>query len=351
MIERGSPWKLPALRRGAAAWLLVACTPIIAHDEKPALQPLDVFDLQWVSDPQFSPDARSIAYVRMGFDIKTDKSRGVVWLTGADGRHARPLSSAAMSSSPRWSPDGTRLAYLGAGADGSTQLFVYWTESGVSAAISNFTESPSALAWSPDGRWIAYDRDQLDGSANGAGCCSMTLHLIRPDGSGDHTIAAMRDAAHDAPSPALWAPRGDRFVFSTEARDLDDPALALVDIDSGKVSALAVRSVPLGWSGDGSELAVVRVPASGRPNTLSLIDSAGHGRVLATNLPPSPFAGAWSPRGTKLVISGARVRVHAITAVDLELIDPAGGSPRVIARLPRGSQVESVAWRPVARTR
>jgi dipeptidyl aminopeptidase/acylaminoacyl peptidase len=156
MIERGSPWKLPALRRGAAAWLLVACTPIIAHDEKPALQPLDVFDLQWVSDPQFSPDARSIAYVRMGFDIKTDKSRGVVWLTGADGRHARPLSSAATSSSPRWSPDGTRLAYLGAGADGSTQLFVYWTESGVSAAISNFTESPSALAWSPDGRWLAF---------------------------------------------------------------------------------------------------------------------------------------------------------------------------------------------------
>src|SRR4030081_116301 len=127
----------------------------VAQTAKPALKPLDVFDLQWASDPQISPDGRSIAYVRMSFDIKSDRSRGAVWLAGTDGRHARPLSSAATSTKPRWSPDGTRLAYLGAGADGSTQLFVYWSESGATAAISNFTESPTSLAWSPDGRRLA----------------------------------------------------------------------------------------------------------------------------------------------------------------------------------------------------
>lgn len=147
----------PRLRIGAAALFLFALPAlIIAQTVKPALKPLDVFDLQWVSDPQISPDGRSIAYVRMSFDIKTDRPRGVIWLVGADGKHARPLSGAARSASPRWSPDGTRLAYFGAGADGSTQLFVYWTESGATAAISNFTESPSSLAWSPDGRWLAF---------------------------------------------------------------------------------------------------------------------------------------------------------------------------------------------------
>jgi dipeptidyl aminopeptidase/acylaminoacyl peptidase len=120
------------------------------------LKPLDVFELQWASDPQISPDGRSIAYVRMNFDIKTDRPRGVVWLVGADGRHSRPLSSAAASAMPRWSPDSTRIAYFGAGADGSTQLYVYWTESGATAAISNFTESPAGLAWSPDGKWLAF---------------------------------------------------------------------------------------------------------------------------------------------------------------------------------------------------
>ncbi len=144
--------------RGAAAaiGLLALVAPSFGETPKPALKPLDVFDLQWVSDPQVSPDGRSVAYVRMSFDIKTDRPRGVIWLVGADGQHARPLSSASSSTSPRWSPDGARLAYLGKGADGSTQLFVYWAESGTTAAISNFTESPSGLAWSQDGRWIAF---------------------------------------------------------------------------------------------------------------------------------------------------------------------------------------------------
>ncbi len=133
------------LRFGAAALALctlaapgIAQTENVAQTEKPVFAPLDVFDLQWASDPQISPDGRSIAYVRMSFDIKTDRPRGTIWLIGADGKHARPLTGAAPSTKPRWSPDGTRLAYLGAGADGSTQLFVYWTDSGATAAISGW---------------------------------------------------------------------------------------------------------------------------------------------------------------------------------------------------------------------
>jgi dipeptidyl aminopeptidase/acylaminoacyl peptidase len=145
------------LRLGVVVFLSTALwAPSFAQSPKPPLKPLDVFDLQWASDPQVSPDGRSIAYVRMNFDIKTDRARGVIWLVGADGKHPRPLSGAATSNAPRWSPDGTRLAYLGAAADGSTQLFIYWMESGATAAISNFTESPEGLAWSPDGRWLGF---------------------------------------------------------------------------------------------------------------------------------------------------------------------------------------------------
>ncbi len=147
--------------RGTTALLALACLLVsqgrAASDPgKPVFKANDVFDLQWVADPQIAPDGRSIAYVRMAMDIKTDRPRGVVWLSGVDGKHARPLSSADSSSRPMWSPDGTRIAYLGTGSDGSKQLFMYWAESGVTAAISRFTESPSSFAWSPDSRWLAF---------------------------------------------------------------------------------------------------------------------------------------------------------------------------------------------------
>ncbi len=102
-------------------------------------------------------------------------------------------------------------------------------------------------------------------------------------------------------------------------------------------------AVPLGWSAEGRELAVGRV---GVPPSLTLIDASGHRRALATALPPSPFAGAWSPDGTKLVISGAQTsKSGKIRAVDLEIIDPNGGSAKVLAQLPQGTQVQTLAWR------
>src|SRR6202789_2873557 len=118
MNDRSAMQRAPKRRLGAAASamagsslaaLLLCAAPAagIAQAVKPALKPLDVFDLQWVSDPEISPDGRSIAYVRMSFDIKTDRPRGVIWLVGADGKHARPLSDAVSSSAPRWSPDGS----------------------------------------------------------------------------------------------------------------------------------------------------------------------------------------------------------------------------------------------------
>ena len=156
MIDRKTSRSSVALKIGFAAALLLLSAPGFAQGAKPVLKPADIFDLQWAADPQISPDGRGIAYVRMSFDIKTDRPRGMIWLVGADGKHARPLPNSAPSRSPRWSPDGTRLAYLAAAADGSTQLFVYWAESGATAAISNFNESPSGLAWSPDGGRLAF---------------------------------------------------------------------------------------------------------------------------------------------------------------------------------------------------
>jgi len=116
----------------------------------------DLFNLEVATDPQISPDGKTIAYVRSSNDIMTDNSRRTIWLIDVGSGQQRPLVAGAGSySSPRWSPDGTRLAYVGAEV-GSPQLYVRWMASGESARITGLPDSPDSIAWSPDGRRIAY---------------------------------------------------------------------------------------------------------------------------------------------------------------------------------------------------
>ena len=51
------------------------------------LQPfdrMDVFELEWVSSPQISPDGKHIVYVRNGMDVMTDGKLSRLWLIGQE---------------------------------------------------------------------------------------------------------------------------------------------------------------------------------------------------------------------------------------------------------------------------
>jgi dipeptidyl aminopeptidase/acylaminoacyl peptidase len=117
----------------------------------------DLFSLQVASDPQIRPDGHVIAYVRVGYDIMTDRPRRSIWLVDADTGAQTPLATGAGSSySPRWSPDGKRLAYVASAEGGHSQLYVRWMQTEQAARITDLTEAPEDLEWSPDGRSIAF---------------------------------------------------------------------------------------------------------------------------------------------------------------------------------------------------
>ncbi|MEL6926914.1 MAG: DPP IV N-terminal domain-containing protein, partial [Bacteroidota bacterium] len=88
------------------------------------LEPIDVFDLEFVSDPQVSPDGSQIIYQRNFKDIMTDANRSNLWIVDFDGSDHQPLTTGKQNDrSPRWSPDGQQCAYISS-KDGSSQVYL-----------------------------------------------------------------------------------------------------------------------------------------------------------------------------------------------------------------------------------
>ncbi|MEO6433821.1 MAG: S9 family peptidase [Sphingomicrobium sp.] len=246
-----------------------------ANAPNPLFSGRDLFDLSAATDPQISPDGRQIAYARRSNDIMTDKAVSSIWLIDVATGAQRPLVTTGGASSPRWSPDGRRLAYVSA-SGGSSQLYVMWMDSGVSARVTGLADSPQAIAWSPSGRQLAYlmnvadDGPQLGKAPpkpEGA-TWAEPLQIIdkvtyRQDGGGyvkpgfDHIFVV--DALGGAPRQLTYgayhdgAPewsRDGRSIYFSALRDKawelagQNSEIYRYDLDSGAVAALTSRNGP-----------------------------------------------------------------------------------------------------------
>ncbi len=125
-------------------------------DEGQPLQYEDVFQLEYVTEPQIKADGSAVVFVRNRFDQVQDKRLGSLWLSDTKSGQLRPLDAEKDDiSSPLWSPDGQKLAYISA-ASGSPQIHLRWMDTGQTAQISHLPGSPSDLSWSPDGKWLVF---------------------------------------------------------------------------------------------------------------------------------------------------------------------------------------------------
>ena len=73
--------------------LLISSLNLWSQNEKASFTYLDLFDLQYASDPQISPDGKWVVYRRMGFDIMKDKSKGSLWMVSNDGKDHQKLTA------------------------------------------------------------------------------------------------------------------------------------------------------------------------------------------------------------------------------------------------------------------
>lgn len=255
---------------------LLCFLPFSLFAQTSILEPIDVFDLEYISDPQLSADGSQVVFVRNFKDIMTDGNRSNLWITDFAGTNMRPLTTGMRSDgSPRWSPNGKQLVYR-SNQEGSSQLYLRMLDSGAERRLSNLQKGAGNIQWSPDGKWISFTMkvdatppslaklpkkpkgakwttppkyiDDMKFKADGAGFLTpgfTQIFVISADGghvrqltSGDYNHANY-SWAPDSESIVFSARRGDNWEYEAKNSDIYELVIA-----SGKLTQLTKRNGP-----------------------------------------------------------------------------------------------------------
>jgi dipeptidyl aminopeptidase/acylaminoacyl peptidase len=365
-LLRGLRGPRPATRfcaRFAVALLLLAgFYAARASAETRTLQLDDLLKITAVSDPQISPDGKSIACVVSRPNLEQDRSdRELILIDITSGVPHVLTHDRKGVGSPRWSPEGDRLAFaaLDTAKEPKLQLFVLPMSGGEAKKITDAPRGVEQFAWRPSGQDIAYvtsdepenkkdiekhndafevgDNDYLATARENPS----HLWIIPADGgkpkrltSGTWSLAKSAPPSSPA-SPINWSPDGKSLLFTRQERphfgDNDLTSVQLLNVDTGEIRKLTkhetLESFGL-FSPDGSRVAYW-YPRDSDPNNeneIFVTEAAGGDGASATRSIDHNLARViWMPDGNSLLVGG-----HDATQTSLWL-QPLNGPPKKLA--------------------
>jgi len=256
----------------------------------------DVHALELPSAPSIAPDGSQIVYVLRTTDTDADVDRYALWsvqMPDAVCSDAAPvqLTRGDADTVPTFSPDSRSIAFL-RGSDGPPQLFVLPVDGGEAEQMTSLPLGAGTPVWSPDGSRIAFVADvdrgagvsapsEDEGARQAHACAPVVVDRLgyKADGAGllgtrrrhvhvldlsSEAIEQLTDGDWDAGQPA-WSWDSGALAFSaalepdsdltlrsaTYVLDLTGPDRTPRRVCSGQGS-----SGPVGWTRDGKHLLV-----------------------------------------------------------------------------------------------
>jgi acylaminoacyl-peptidase len=264
--------------KNSIAFLLFTLACLFAQGQsKSKLELIDIFDMEYVSDPQISPDGTKIVYVRNFKDVMTDKNLSNLWIVNFDGSNNRPLTTGNHNNfSPRWSHDGKKLAFRSNRSNSKVKLYMMWLDTKETVPLTNTPIGPGSVNWSYDDNYLAFSMfvptkaesiiklptkpegakwnkppvyiDEMNYRGDGQGYYKSgndQLFIISTDGG---TPRQLTDSKFDHGTP-IWSKDNRQLYFSSNQHDnheLDpnNSGVYQIDINTGHIKELTSRQGP-----------------------------------------------------------------------------------------------------------
>lgn len=330
----------PAVKCAVAAALAALSVTVPALGQAPRRFELaDLAKLVRVSDPQFSPDGKTVVIVvsRPNFvDNRHDSE--LVLVDVASGRQRVLTRQRQGVSHPRWSPGGDQLAFLaraGLEKEGRTQLFLLPMNGGDPVQLTRGPKNVEHFVWKPDGAEIAlamadtarssekYNQSFDVGNSHYLATEASTsshIWVVRASGgeprrltSGAWSLPVSPPAGPPA-SPLDWSPDGRWITFtqqkSSSYRDVDSRGIYALDVAGGRIRPIAGPTPSGGYpmfSPDGSRIAYLSLRDTAGASIKELFVApaqGGGGANLSRSLDRQIHRATWLPDGRGLLIGG-----------------------------------------------
>ena len=135
---------------------ILLSTNLIYSQSHNKFKPIDVFSLEYVSNPKISPDGKKVLYVRNFKDIMTDKNHSNIWIIDFDGKNNTPLTTGNKNDfDPTWSNSGDKFTYK-SDSDDTVQLYLYVLGQKSNQKLTNLQNSVSSVDWSEDDKYLVF---------------------------------------------------------------------------------------------------------------------------------------------------------------------------------------------------
>lgn len=349
---------------------LLITISLTAFAQQRSITEKDLFQFNWIGDPQISPDGSQVAFVKISVNERKTGYDTSVWTVSTRGDEVpRRLTNGLHDSSPRWSPDGKLLVFVrspeppatppsasaGAAAGASArpeapQLYMLHLGGGESWKITSLPRGASSPVWSPDSKWIAFNSttnpDDLAKARNG-----------RPDQKQESQETPSKEQG--APEKPESAKTADDAEHESDVRVITRAVYRLNDVgylDPKHTEHIWVLAAPqnsednvtpkqlttgkyseqnLIWSKDGRQIyfttSRIDEPYYELPHSdLYSVPATGGEiqKIHAFDFPPSELA--LSPDGTQLAFCASLNKpVQSYTEPDLWIFDlKSGGQPK-----------------------